>query len=325
MPLPIELVLHVVESLKPKYSNVLLPNSHPITQTLLSFTLVCRATRRVANQCLRQHCVHLSSDSRVRSFVSDMSNRQELRKTEAMYIHAWEIGVHDTDFSNLAFGLFSNISSHLRRLVVELPVDYPSHYTMDQLGLFHSGFKLLSNLEEFVSVHDDLFVVRTRPSPWNFWPKLRRLALSGAMIDAHFWSDIAAFSQLETVVLSCQALLDEYNIKALYLAHTQRPLKVLIVHIAHCQTRSSQFAGRKDWDKNDPHKRMTIMTYDVPMLFENEYKMGDAADIVEAYVRTGAENGTLWDWEGDIISHPPVFPPKPLVYDAPDDGESMWA
>jgi hypothetical protein len=46
------------------------------------------------------------------------------------------------------------------------------------------------------------------------------------------------------------------------------------------------------------------MTYNVPMIFA-----GESADTVCCnYVRAGAENGTLWDWEGEVIQHPLPLP-----------------
>lgn len=60
---------------------------------------------------------------------------------------------------------------------------------------------------------------------------------------------------------------------------------------------------------------MTIMTYDVPMVFEDD----DHYEVCRDYVKAGAENGTLWEWEGEIIPHPPVFPPRSQVA-LPGDG-----
>ncbi len=49
MHLPLELVLIVITCSVPK-PGVLLRPSHPITQTLLSFTLVCHETRKVVRR-----------------------------------------------------------------------------------------------------------------------------------------------------------------------------------------------------------------------------------------------------------------------------------
>lgn len=252
MLLPLELVFQIIESLRPKYSNVLLRHSHPITQTLLSFTLVCRATRRVANRCLLQHCVYLSSKSRLQSFLSDLSNRPELGNTKAIFLNPYSDLTHnlyDDTVSVFIHQIFCHTYSSLRRLIIDWPFRQSEDLFPNQLPCVLGGLLLLEN---------------------------------------------------------CATRLETCNIKALYFSKTQRPIKIMLVNKSQKQIRFSQFAGRRDWDRNDPDKKMTIMTYDVPDVFEEDPAGND--ETCQEYVRAGAENGTLWQWEGEVISHPPVFP-----------------
>lgn len=318
MLLPLELVFQIIESLRPKYSNVLLRHSHPITQTLLSFTLVCRATRPVANRCLLQHCVYLSSKSRLQSFLSDLSNRPELGNTKAIFLNPYSDvtdNLYNDTISVSIHQIFSHTYTSLRRLIIDWPAQESEDLFPHQLPCVLGGLMLLENLEEFVSVQvlfgGTFFAFRPYGSNENSqictkWPKLRRLALFGRITDGGTWTQIAQQPQLETFVLTCATGLETCNIKALYFSKTQRPIKIMLVNKSQKQIRFSQFAGRRDWDRNDPDKKMTIMTYDVPDVFEEDSAGNDKT--CQEYVRAGAENGTLWQWEGEVISHPPVFP-----------------
>lgn len=312
MPLPLELVLKVIEALRPKYSNVLLPQSHPITQTLLSFTLVCHATRRVANRCLLQHCVYLNSESRIRSFSSDIYNRQELRTTEAISLQPFELELETEQSITVSREILDILTVNrlsLKRLVIALPNFYGYSNRGDQeLRDIEKGIALLENLEELVSLGRD-FYTRIQPDSWAVWPKLRRLVLSDPHNIPAFWAQIARLPRLETVVFVPAYHCNYRNVKAMYFAETDRPIKIILVSTAQLQIQHSQFFGRRMWDRIDPEKKMTIMTYDVPMVFQSDSNRPFVTD----YVRAGAENGTLWDWEGEIVPHPPVFPPRAIA------------
>jgi hypothetical protein len=166
----------------------------------------------------------------------------------------------------------------------------------------------LENLEEFVSVRDELYLKtnldNVEPPVWRRWKKLRRLALYN--VDAHssFWANVANMPELEVLVLTRADDLEEFNIKARYFQYTGsgKPLKVLLINTEQDQVRFSNLK-RTGWDKVDPQKKMTIMTYDVPSLYETEAPTGMCQD----YVKAGALNGTLWDWEGEQIQHLPRF------------------
>ena len=307
MPLPLELVLSVITNSLPKYRNVILSPSHPITQTLLSFTLVCHETRKVANRYLRQYCVYLSSEARLRAFLLEIPHRPELRQTDSLFLAPFDGGtIDDLPTASFVRELFNYTCGSLKRLIIDIPLRslYPENDHLAVRTVLREGFQKLENLEELVSVRDELFLSITHHGGelpvWKFWPKLRRLALYNVDADSDFWRDVAHMKALETVVLTRADGLRDNNIKKAYFKHADRRLKVLLINVEEDQIRFSNMP-RINWDKIDAMKKMTIMTYNVPCPFEED----DPVDICQDYVRIGAENGTVWDWEGEQIQHQP--------------------
>lgn len=306
IPLPIELVLNIITCSLPKYPNVILSPSHPITQTLLSFTLVCRETRRVANRYLLQHCAYLSSESRLRSLLLQLPARPSLRKIPTLLLAPFGTTIDDQPTATWVRELFSYTCDSLKRLIIDIPLRslYPETDHLGVRRILREGFERLENLEDFVSVRDELFldVVHRggEPPVWKSWTKLKHLALYNADANSDFWEDIADMPGLDVLVLTRADGLRECNIKIQYFEHSTRPIKVLIVDVEADQVRFGNMR-RVGWDAVDREKKMTIMTYNVPRLYPDE----DPIEICQDYVRAGAENGTLWGWEGEVIQHLP--------------------
>ncbi|KAJ4303108.1 hypothetical protein N0V90_001999 [Kalmusia sp. IMI 367209] len=310
MHLPIELVLNIITCSLPK-PNVLLRPSHPITQLLLSFTLVCHETRRVANRALKDHCVHLSSEARLSSLLLAIpAARPDLRNITALFLAPFDETIDNQPTATWVRELFSYTCTTLKRLVIDIPLRsvYPERDHLGVRNILREGFQRLEHLEEFVSVRDELFLDTTwhggEPAFWRNWPKLRRLAVYNPGTHPSFWRDVAKMSSLETIVLTRADGLREYDIKAQYFRHCNRPLKVLLINIDSQQMRFGNFR-RNNWDTADPKKLMTIMTYSIPLFMDD-----DPIEVCQDYVRIGAEHGTLWDWEGEVIQHPPRFASK---------------
>jgi hypothetical protein len=110
--------------------------------------------------------------------------------------------------------------------------------------------------------------------------------------------------KLRTLVLTRADGLPYWNIKQQYCKDSVRPIKVLLVNVEEHQIRYGNLR-RQGWDRFDPQKKMSIMTYNVPSLYVDE----DPIEICQEYVKTGAENGTLWSWEGEMIQHMPNIGP----------------
>jgi hypothetical protein len=60
---------------------------------------------------------------------------------------------------------------------------------------------------------------------------------------------------------------------------------------------------------------MTIITYNVPLLNEEE----SPKTVFEDYIKAGAEGGSLWHWEGEVVPHDLV---DSDVDDTGDSGDS---
>ena len=181
---------------------------------------------------------------------------------------------------------------------------YPEEDHLGVRKILRQGFQRLEHLEEFVSVRDELYLdtisLRGEPPVWKSWPHLKRLALYNVDADPAFWRNIAKMPDLETLVLTRADGLRDHNIKIQYFEHTQRSLRILLLNVEEDQVRFGNMR-RVAWDGVDPRKKMTIMTYNVPSLYPDE----DPIQICQDYVRAGAENGTLWGWEGEVIQHLP--------------------
>jgi hypothetical protein len=306
MYLPIELVLNVINQILPKYTNVMLHPSHPITQTLLSFTLVCHATYRLAKRYLLQYCVHISSRSSLHSLLETMSRDPTYRNIPSMHVTPFGDTTVDLPTAESIGALLNYVGPCLKRLIIHLPFadsTYRREWEMSPAREeIYSRLSKLSNMEELVIVGPPraggAFMRYLRGLP-----KLKRLALSRAWFyefPQQLWKLLADIPALETLVLTSSMGMEASNIKRRWFNNTDRPLKLLLVN-AEKEWRHYESFHTEDWNTIDPQKKMTIMTYNVPRLYPGE----DADELCQEYVKAGAENGTLWDWEADVIPHPP--------------------
>ncbi|PVI07603.1 hypothetical protein DM02DRAFT_608694 [Periconia macrospinosa] len=311
--LPIEIVLNIITCSLPK-SNVLLDPAHPITQLLVTFTLVCHETRKLATRYLCQHCIYLSSGPRLSSYLLTIPSRPELCNISALFLAPFGGTIDDQPTARWVRELLNYTCTTLKRLVIDIPLRslYPEDDHLGVRDILRQGFQRLQNLEEFVSVQDELYLsVQDRFDTnnnerafWRNFPKLKRLAVYNPMIDHLFWEDVAAMSNLECLVLTrADGLRDRNgsNFKTEYFHHCDRPLKVLLINTESHQVRYGNMR-RHRWDEVDPEKKMTIMTYSIPLLFDDDH-----IAVCQDYVKIGAQYGTLWDWEGEIIQHRPSF------------------
>ncbi|KAF9734040.1 hypothetical protein PMIN06_006289 [Paraphaeosphaeria minitans] len=307
MHLPLELVLNVITCSLPK-PNVLLRPAHPITQLLLQFTLVCHETRRVANRALREHCVYLSSQPRLCSLLLAIATaRPDLRQITALVLAPFGGSIDDQPTATWVQELLQHTCPTLKRLIIDIPLRsvYPERDRQGVRNILREGFQRLEHLEEFVSVQDELFLDLYwhggEQAFWTRWSKLRRLALYNPASHPSFWRDVAKMENLETIIMTRADGLRDYDIKSQYFRHCNKPLKVLLINIDSQQMRYGNFR-RGNWDVADPKRNMTVMTYSIPLFMDD-----DPNEVCQDYVRIGAEHGTIWDWEGEIIQHPPRF------------------
>ncbi|KAF2638396.1 hypothetical protein P280DRAFT_405147 [Massarina eburnea CBS 473.64] len=208
IPLPLELVLHVITCLLPK-TGYFLPRSHPVTKTLLSFTMVCFETYLLARRYLREYCAYICSPFHLGSILLSIpcSPGNQLRNIRSLYLAPFKTTIDDLPVALWMRELLFYTSSTLKRLVIDIPLGSvrAEEDRLDVRRVLRDGFARLNQLEEFVSVQDDLSLDLVWTSEKNFvwrqWPKLKRLALHDANLSRQFWNNIGESASLEMLVL----------------------------------------------------------------------------------------------------------------------------
>ncbi|KJZ73500.1 hypothetical protein HIM_07056 [Hirsutella minnesotensis 3608] len=194
-------------------------------------------------------------------------------------------------------------SETLRRLVVQIPFGSldPLDDHLNVRRTLRQGFEQLTRLEEFACIGDypALSVPDAHTDVWRLWPNLRRLALFGVPLDSHWlWWDIATLPELAHVVLARPQRAAEANIKDEYFhklprrdPRLARDIKVLLLDTAY----EIADLDTARWKEIDPAGSMTVEVYEVPVPFYAD----EAPDqLVTAWVKRGALDGTLWTWTG---------------------------
>lgn len=360
--LPLELIFHIIASLFGDPRTILRP-SHPTTKTLRSLTLVCRATYPVASNYLRQRCVYIDTDRRLIDLIhcveltndrtQESSGRHAglttiippalslppgtaLRHITTLYLAPFFRSSLDNQPTAIWIReLFCLIHPTLRRLIVDMPLRslYPADDHLNVRKTLREAFSMLTSLEEFVSVRDELYLdvlerewrTQRETEIWTLWPGLRRLALYNVAADERFWGSVRGMGDLETVVLTRADDLEEVCIKTGFLGssaadgvdagagageggqtthraaagpnESPRRLKVVLVNVSNHQP--NHLAGRWKWNEVDPGGTISVMTYDVPTSF---YGDEDPIDLCQEWVKTAAVRGDIWDWEGPLVT-----------------------
>lgn len=352
--LPLELIFHIIDSLLPGDPRTVLRPSGSVTKTLLSLTRVCRAIYPVASNHLRRHCLYIDNDRRLRDLIwcvesaserSQHSSKQTsdltapvslsappgiaLRPITSLYLAPFGNTIDNQPTAIWIRELFCLIHPTLERLVIDIPLRslYPADDHLNVRKTLREAFSLLTNIEEFVSVRDELFLDLLEPewrtereiAVWRQWPRLKRLALYNVAADETFWASVRGMHDLETVVLTRADDLESVCIKNHYLnaiptsdstgeaggateaetTHQKpriRPLRVILVNISNQQP--NRLAGRQNWAKIDAENVVKIMLYDVPTSF---YGDENPWTLCQQWVNTASLRGEIWDWEGSLV------------------------
>jgi hypothetical protein len=321
--LPPEILQLIIESVLPSNPQALLPTSHSAARTLLALTRVSRATYTLASRLLRQRCLHVDSSRRLADVLLCMDRlvptlpptALSLRQITSLYLAPFGgsgsgSGTGSLDDQPTAVWvreLLCEVAPTLRRLIVHMPFGSLDPFD-DHLNVrrtLRDGFEQLTRLEEFVCLGEyPALSVPDRPTTdvWRLWPDLRRLALFGVPLDSHWlWWDVATLPRLQHLVLARPLNLDGTNIKDQYFHKLPRddpclarPIKVVLMGAAY----EIATVDCSRWADIDPDGRMTVEQYDVPTAF---YGDESAHELVTSWVRRGALNGSLWDWQGERI------------------------
>lgn len=299
--LPLELVLNIITCALPS-SDAILPPSHHVTKLLLTFTLVCHETRRLANRYLRERCVYLSSSKRLSAYILAIKHEPALRNATALSLSPFGHTIDDLPLCCWVRELFSYTCTSLRRLVIDIPLRslYPEDDHLAVRAVLREGFTRLENLEEFVSTRDELYLEVTEsgrhPAVWRSWTRLKRLALYNVDLTFYFFQDLARLPELDTLVLSRSDGNDEsLDDWAEYFKITDRPIKLIMLGSDRRRLIPDRLlAGRI---KN----RTEVATVPMMRSIWLQHTIDFSIQECQSFVRSNAESGTLWDLDRATI------------------------
>lgn len=308
--LPPELLLHIIDCGLPRNTQLILSAKDKVTTTLLSWTVVSRATYAHASKQLRERCVYLDSSRRLADLLlclprvlPTLPPPLPLYYITSMYLAPFGKSLDDQPTAMWVRELFFAVSTSLTRLVVEMPFK-----TLDRLSdhlsvrtILREGFASLRKLQEFVSLGDfpSLRIQDGQVDIWRHWPHIKRLAVFGAPLNSRlFWVDIASLLKLDTLVLAKAQHVLEANIKKEYVeacdASINREIKVMLMDVAY----DVRDVESTDWEKYDPKDKIVVQMFEVPTSY---YGDESALEVVTSWVKRGAIRGTLWEWNGGRV------------------------
>lgn len=309
--LPWELIFQIIASLV-EDTRTILPPSHEATKTLWAFTVVCRATYSVAANLLRQNCVYIDKEWRLRCLLQCLWETEftTLRPITSLFLSPPDLDTHGT--VSPICELVRRIQPSLTRLVVDTSLNelHPGTDNRPMRAHLFTALGLLTNLEEFVNLGEDLELgipgqlqqPRTGHEVWCRWPKLRRLALYGVYSNGALWRDARHSKNLETVILTRARGLCSFDIKAGYLgvnttASPPRSLKVVLVDVEP-ESPYYPLSGQRKWTETDPSNLVQIFEHNVPT---TAYGHRHETDLCRQAVKEAALQGDIWGWEGSLM------------------------
>ncbi|KAJ4217587.1 hypothetical protein NW759_008896 [Fusarium solani] len=254
-----------------------------------------------------------SADSDDSSEVSDSSDDSSVRSFIFRYPPS---PLNDLETARTTHGILATLAPILKTLIIDMPLRslHPSNDEKGIRKILRRGFEALVNLEEFVSVHDNLFLAATltpsmEENVWStYWPKLRRLSLFGQEVDEALWATMAKARHLETVILSGPTphyYQDPgWDIKGHwfeYLPGKRRYPRKLSLVLLNCTGQEAdlrRFAA--SWKKLDPKNRLNIRNFTIqaPLVKAYDGEMETwplyGADLCQHWITEKALDGTLW-------------------------------
>lgn len=317
--LPLELMFDVVTWVAPADSNTLVPCSHSTTRTLLALSRVSRAFYPLASRYLRQHCLYIDSDWRLKTMLLSLEARRHQaplaarlpqehcgRSITSLFMAPFGRSLDDLPTAMWVRELFCQVCGTLKRLVIDMPLRSlsPADDHLNVRRVLREAFSMLTELEEFTSIRDELYLRTTEPEwrvgpgepdVWSLWPQIQRMGLYNVEADDGFWHRVAAMPKLGSLVLTRADGLEECCMKTEYLSRSSRSLRVLLVNVSTSQPTQ---VARWNWETLDPDMRMRVMAYDVPTSF---YGDEDEVELCQTWVKTGVIKGSLWGWEGELL------------------------
>lgn len=239
--LPAELWMQIAELVVDEDA-VAFPAYHVITRTLLALSTLNQAASETARRLLLEHCLYIDRAWRLDSLNRCLEASPRTRAGNIQKLSLSPFPSHTMNKPSVVEGihtLLTKIGSGLRKVVVDIPFRYCRPYDdVEAEGLYQilrNAFARLENVEEVVSVNDELFLDEMfegdiQNLPWFQWSKLRFLALYNldigrpAILEA-----ITTKLPLLKVLVLARADSLEYGIQELYRG-LRAPLDVHLVN-----------------------------------------------------------------------------------------------
>ncbi|KAH7263001.1 hypothetical protein BKA59DRAFT_41982 [Fusarium tricinctum] len=214
----------------------------------------------------------------------------------------------------------------LKTLVVDMPLRNlyreDDHHGIRKI--LREGFEALVDIEEIVSVRDELYLDSTGgfedPQVWIRWPKLKRMALYNVSADEELWQNMLLCPQLETAIFTRadDVEYDEYliNIKRewsrAWVTGTSRAATTNSgqgrypgpeITIAFCNTAPElpNFDSYvSSWHTMDPENKICVLTVPTDTIYFGQTPrdhpwQNDPIGVSQEWVRNRALTGTLWE------------------------------
>ncbi|RDW81379.1 uncharacterized protein DSM5745_04936 [Aspergillus mulundensis] len=219
--LPAELILHIVGSLIPPSPPIAFSHGDVITRTLLSLTLAFKLVSRAAKRLLIKHCLCIDSAHRLNQLLHENAILTTGSRLPSVGLFLSPFPAHNLNIPSTVDRidhLSTIISQNLTRLVIDMPLRhlYPEDDVYQLRPILRTAFSRMTQLEEFVSVRDELYLgtfmpqgtleqeqgPNLEPAVWSFWPNLQRLGLYNVAVDSRqFIEGLRRCSNLTHLVL----------------------------------------------------------------------------------------------------------------------------
>lgn len=351
--LPPEVLISIVQALVPANNSVIYSQDRDVTKTLLAFTQVCKNTYPTASALLWQNCLYINTEDRAASlsaalrrsdpevlrlklpvrmflqpFAPEPSDEMLMLEIEDDISFSLESALENPRAARLVENIFLKLAPVLQSLVIDMPLRSlrPEDDDHGVRLILRHGFEALINLEEFISVRDELYLsvipnsLRSEPEVWaTCWPKLRRIALYNPILDPgdKTWKEMAALPHLEMAIFSRSdpSGLGDINIKQEWFdavaavnrdrkqaGKTARRKDMAFAFIDTTDELSAYLWADENWKQIDPDRRVPVSTFGVDWLEFPIEELIDGIptprDLCQEWLKVQALYGVLWENAG---------------------------
>ncbi|KAF5539252.1 hypothetical protein FMEXI_8994 [Fusarium mexicanum] len=237
----------------------------------------------------------------------------------------------------------------LKAIIVDMPLrDLGPTQNKDILEPLRQGFEALVNIEELISVKDELYVDTEadiiQPHVFGKWPKLRRLCLYNVGVADTFFEDMASCPQLESAVFVRPDLADDVKGEWARAWAKFNPrdtkddgpvYKGPKISMAFCDWPPYLYDFSSmipHWQEVDPGNKITVSTMATHKRYDRRSRRRGPIASCQDWIRDHALRGTLWnevEAKGQPVTQPIMFEEGQVEEDddewVDDDDGADWS